>query len=100
MSNLLPGLTDDQANAVEFSLRMVPAQLHDGICRAISIGLGGGTGPFSDQQVMASIVVSLIRCSGLAIPNALFENDTGIKADTQQILAAGAGLSGGATLNH
>src|ERR1700674_1268263 len=100
MSDLIVGLSADQASAVEFSLRMVPADLHDGICRAISAGLGGGNGPFSDQQVMASIVVALIRCSGLEIPATLFESDIGIRADAQQIHVAKASLSGNADLKH
>jgi hypothetical protein len=98
MSDLLPGLSDDQAAAVEFALRMVPPQLHDGICVAIHAGLGGGNGPYGDQQVMASVVVALIRCSGLNIPGPLFASDINVRADTNQVLAVGAGLSAGAGL--
>jgi hypothetical protein len=95
--DLIPGLTNDQDNALEFSLRMVPSALHDGICIAINAALGNSGGPYSDQEVMACIVVSLIRCSGLAIPNTLFESDIGVKADSNQILSGKAGLNGGGT---
>jgi hypothetical protein len=100
MSNLIPGLSEDQSDAVEFALRMVPAQLADGISAAINAGLGNTGGPYSDQQVMSSIVISLIRCSGLELPNTLFESDIGVKADALQIHSATAGLSGAANLKH
>jgi hypothetical protein len=93
MSDLLPGLSDDQSLAVSMALEMAPPQLHDGIAKAIAAGLGNDGPPWSNAELMAALVVAMIRCSGLEIPSALFPG-ANLTADMQQRLAAGAGLSG------
>jgi hypothetical protein len=64
---MMPGVTDVQARAIEAATRMCPPEFHDGVLRGVAAALGD-TPPFTNTAVKDAIKSVL---AGVSITNVL-----------------------------
>ena len=83
-AQLIPGVSDAQASAIEAACLLADPMRHDGICAQINVLLGDTGGPYADGDVTTAISQAMNRYSGVAMSQ-IFSRTTEMRALTPSL---------------